>query len=305
MRRITMSIFGDILVYFRKRQKQTQQEFINELSQSHEEFSALNPVTLSRWENGTTETSLYRKRLILKYFLENPLFDSEHYRNIIRDRYTSLYSPLSKVFEHNYDTLIHNLPQLRIGLEEYEKSSLPQCDDITRLQHIIDIEVASHAPMYYQNSVQQLQKLASHPESYTLIIEKNHQHLGHFIMYKVPSEVSKRIINYEFKERDLAYSDLCPPNTPGDYYIHALYGVNPTMASILNVETYLYLFDNIKTINNIVIFSSRKDGVRLAKAYGIGVVKSGEDLHYGINWSGMSSPVEEILFSDTVLKLVF
>ena len=300
-----MSIFGNILVQFRKLQKHTQQEFITALSQFHEEFNALNTVTLSRWENGTTETSLYRKRLILKYFLSKGLFDSKQYRNLIRDRYTSLYSPLSKVFEHNYETLIHNLPQLRIGIEAYERFSLHQYNDITRLQHIVDIEVASHAPMYYQNSVQQLQKLISHPASYSLVIEKNHQHLGHFIMYKIPQEVSKKLTNYELKEKDLSYNDLCKPQDSGDYYVHALYGVNPMMASMLNVETYLYLFDNINTINNIVIFSSRKDGVRLAKAYGIELVQSGEDLQYGINWSGMSSPVEDILFSDTVLKLVF
>jgi len=300
-----MSIFGDILVQFRKHQQQTQQQFINKLAYFDTEFGALNTVTLSRWENGTTETSLYRKRLILKYFYANNLFDVEPYRTLIRKRYSTLYGPLSKVFEHNYETLIHNLPQLRIGHHEYEKMSLKECDNLSHFQHIIDIEMASHAPMYYQNSVKQLQKLVLHPASYSLVIEKNHQHLGHFIMYKVPQKVSKALIHYKLKEKNLNYSDLCQPQEPGDYYIHALYGVNPMMAAMLNVETYLYLFDNINTINNIVIFSSRKDGVRLAKAYGIEVVESGEDLHYGINWSGMCSPVEEILFSDTVLKLVF
>jgi len=300
-----MNIFGHILQQCRQVQGQTQQEFIYEITQFNEEFSALNTVTLSRWENGTTETSLYRKRLILKYFHSKGLLTLEPCRSLIRDRYSALYTPLSKIFEHNYASIIHNLPTLRITQDEYEKHTLSTCKDGSRLQHIIDIEVASHAPMYYQNSIQQLQRLASHPESYTLIIEKNRQHLGHFIMYKVPSVVSKKILNYELKERDLSYSDLCSPKTSGDYYIHALYGVNPTMASILNVETYLHLFDNIDTINNIIIFSSRKDGVRLAKAYGIEVMKSGEDLHYGINWSGMCSPVEDILFSDTVLKLVF
>ena len=300
-----MSIFGDILVQFRKHLQQTQQQFISELSYFDAEFGALNTVTLSRWENGTTETSLYRKRLILKYFHANNLLNVEPCRTLIRERYSALYGPLSQVFEHNYETLIHNLPQLRIGRHEYEKTSLKECDNPSRLQHIIDIEVASHAPQYYQNSVEELRKLVSHPSSHSLLIEKNQQHLGHFIMYKVPSKVSQKLIHYELKERELSEHDLCPPEEHGDYYVHALYGVNPMMAAMLNVETYLYLFDNIGTINNIVIFSSRKDGLRLAKAYGIEVVESGEDLHYGINWSGMSSPVEDILFSDTVLKLVF
>ena len=300
-----MSIFGNILYQSRQLQKQTQQQFITEISQFNEEFFALNTVTLSRWENGTTETSLYRKRLILKYFLSKGLFNIEAFSTLILKRYSALYTPLSKTFQHNYQSVIHNLPQLRIGLEEYDKFSLSKYSESFQLQHIIDIEVASHAPMYYQNSTEKLLKLVSHPASYSLVIEKNHQHFGHFIMYKVPQEISKKIINYELKERDLAYSDLCPKQESGDYYIHAFYGVNPMMAAMLNVETYLHLFKNISTINNIVIFSSRKDGVRLAKAYGIEMVESGEDLHYGINWNGMLSPVEDILFSDTVLKLVF
>ena len=300
-----MGIFGKILYQCRHEHQQTQLQFIVEISQFNEEFSALTPVTLSRWENGTTETSLYRKRLILKYFRTKGFLDIEPCRSLIRERYTVLYTPLSKIFEHNYESLIHNLPKLRIGLDDYDKFSLAECQDHHRLQHIIDIEIASHAPLYYKSTATQLKKLASHSESYTLVIEKNRQHLGHFMMYKLKPERSEKLIKYQLKEFQLTLEDLSQPHEIGDYYIHALYGVNPMIASILNVDTYLYLFDNIDTINDIVIFSSRRDGIRLAKAYGIEVAYTGEDLHYGISWSGMRSSVDDILFSDTVLKLVF
>ena len=300
-----MNTFGTILYQCRQEQKQTQKQFIDELAAYNEEFISLTPVTLSRWENGTTETSLYRKRLILKYIHSKGLLQIEPCRTLIRDRYNALYTPLSKVFEHNYESLIHNLPKLRISLEEYERSTLKECNDDDRLQHIIDIESASHAPHYYKNTPKSIKELIENPASYSIIIERNGQHLGHFMMYKVHSEVSKKIIEYRLKEHELSIQDLCPIDKKGDYYIHALYGVNPLIASILNVDTYLYLFDNIDTINNIVIFSSRKDGLRLAKAYGIEVIKSGEDMKYGVSWSGMRSPLEDILFSDTVLKLVF
>jgi len=300
-----MSVFGDILYRFRHEQGQTQQQFITEISLYAQEFMALNTVTLSRWENGTTETSLYRKRLILKFFHTKGLLNFEPYRSLIRDRYKVLYLPLSKIFEHNYETLIHNLPKLRVNLDAYDKSSLLQSQDLAHLQHIIDIEVASHAALYYKNSPKRLQELTADEGSYSLIIEKSRQHLGHFIMYKITHDTSDKIIHYQLKEDDLALEHFCSPEEVGDYYIHALYAVNPLIASILNVDTYLHLFDHISAIKDIVIFSSRKDGVRLAKAYGIEVVESGEDLHYGISWHGMRSPVEDILFSDTVLKLVF
>ena len=55
----------------------------------------------------------------------------------------------------------------------------------------------------------------------------------------------------------------------------------------------------------IMIFSTRTDGVLLTKDYGIEVVANGEDEVHDFKWYGMLSPVEEILFSDTVLKLIF
>lgn len=59
------------------------------------------------------------------------------------------------------------------------------------------------------------------------------------------------------------------------------------------------------TIDNMMIFSTRTDGVLLTKDYGIKMLAQGKDEEYGFEWHGMLSPVEDILFSDTVLKLIF
>jgi transcriptional regulator with XRE-family HTH domain len=300
-----LSIFGDLLKNFRKLQHQTQTEFIEEIAAFSNEFSALNTVTLSRWENDTTGTSLHRKRLILKYFHSKGLLKQAAYIELIENRFKQLVEPLSATFEHNYASIIHNLPQLRIASDAYEVHTLSEINDTLRYQHIINIEEASHADGFYQTSISQLQELVSHPNSFTMVIEKNGQHLGHFIMYKVKSETTEKLVHNRLKERDLSKKDLCDVGEDGDYYIHALYGVNQTIAAMLNTETYIHLLHHIDTINNIVIFSSRKDGVRLAKAYGIQVVDKGEDTTYNLTWHGMCSPVEDILFSDTVLKLVF
>ena len=82
-----ISIFGDILYKFRHEQGQTQQQFISEISLYDQEFIALNTVTLSRWENGTTETSFYRKRFILTFIYSKGLLNCEPYRSLIRKRY--------------------------------------------------------------------------------------------------------------------------------------------------------------------------------------------------------------------------
>ena len=53
------------------------------------------------------------------------------------------------------------------------------------------------------------------------------------------------------------------------------------------------------------IFSSRKDGLRLARDYGMQLVDKGENKAHHFSWHGLLSPVENILFSDTVLRLIF
>jgi hypothetical protein len=61
----------------------------------------------------------------------------------------------------------------------------------------------------------------------------------------------------------------------------------------------------MKTTDNVLIFSSRKDGVLLTRDYGIELIDSGIDETFGFKWHGLMSPVEDILLSDTVVKIIF
>jgi len=300
-----MSVFSEILVSCRKALGLTQVELLSELANYDDTFENLNNVTLSRWENGTTETSLNRKRLLLKYFSQRLLLESAPCNNMVKKRLELLYHPLAKFFEHNYASLIHNLPQLRVALEAYNIISLHEHQELHRFENIVNLEEASHAEGYYRTSAQSLQLLCQHPSTFAITVEHNEQHLGHFIMHKIKEDIVQRLIHYKMTEAEITVEDFASPSEKGSYYVHALYGVNPTIASIVNTKAYLYLYEHLKQIDNVVIFSTRKDGLRLAKAYGIEVIDTGVDESYNIIWSGMRSPVEDILFSDTVLKLVF
>ena len=125
------------------------------------------------------------------------------------------------------------------------------------------------------------------------------------MMFKLKSSIALELVHNKIHEHSITQEHLCAASSKGSYYVHALYGVNPTIAALLNTKTYIYLFDNMKNIEDIVIFSSRKDGVRLARAYGIRTIASGRNDKYDFTWHGMKSPVENIIFSDTVLRLVF
>lgn len=300
-----MQIISKILIVYRKKYQLTQEKLCVEFSLFSNEFISLTPVTLSRWENGVSRASLLRKRLIMKYLISKGLLKSEPFCSIVKERLEALPEPLSAVFDHNYESIIHNLPDFGIDLKAYEYISIDEATSAELLEYIINIEVVSHAVGYYQTSPQQLRILSKHPSSFSLLIKRNGQHLGHFIMYKLKPESAKNIVHYTLSEHDIELADLAAVDEIGSYYVHAFFAANPLLAAVLNTQAYLHFFELFEVIDDIVVLSSRKDGVRLARSYGIELQDKGFDEQYGLSWNGMSSPVEDILFSDTVLKLVF
>ena len=303
-----MSVIGKLLVLIRQEQGLTQEELVIKLAFASSVFNSLNTVTLSRWETGTTSTSYKKKRGLLKIFTANGWLRSGPCHNYVRERFEYLCRPLTAVLEHNYESLVANVPTLKVGLDEYNIHSLQSAKVNCKKHHfdnIIDIEDASNPTGYYTVTPESLQKLCSHKSSFAIVCERKTQHLGHFLMFKVKNDVARDLTHNRINEHSITNEHCCGATVKGCYYIHALYGVNPTIAALLNSKAYIYLFDNMSGIDNIVIFSSRKDGLRLAKAYGIKTVAKGRNRKCNFTWHGMESPVEDILFSDTVLRLVF
>jgi len=122
---------------------------------------------------------------------------------------------------------------------------------------------------------------------------------------KLNNHVALEIAHHQKNEFDLKSSDFCDLNECGTYYVHALYGRSPKIAAQLNVKAYLHLFENLKYIDNIMIFSTRTDSLLLTKDYGIKIIDRGENDEYGFEWYGMLFSIEDILFCSTVIKLVF
>jgi hypothetical protein len=300
-----LNTISDLLVQYRDYSKITQKKLVEELSTYSDEFKNLNTVTVSRWETGTTTPSLLKKKLLLYFFADSECLTSDGAcHDIVQEAYERLYEPLSTVFTRKYQYLIGNLPEHRTGQHRVENlKSFSQKEE--HIEHIIDIEVATNATSYYSVTQSLLAQWCTHPSTFCVIAERKKQHLGHFIMLKLKNHVAKEIAQHKRSEFDLQSSDFCDVNKSGTYYVHALYGRSPKIAAELNVKAYLHLFENLKYIDNVMIFSTRVDGVLLTKDYGIEIIDSGENEEYGFKWYGMLSPVEDILFSDTVLKLVF
>ena len=299
-----MNPIGKLLYAYRKERKLTQKEFAESLSEYAEEFRALNGVTLSRWETGVTEPSMRKKKKMLRYIFSDSSFDCKSCRDIAIDNYGRLYNSLHKVFSDSYQYIIGNLPEQNI--DEYNFHVIKHSGIYSDfVEHVIDIERASNAKGYYSVAKERLEGWCRHPSSFALVCERKKQHLGHFLMFKLKNSAVEDIVRHKRSEMSLEEQDFCMPYEKGSYYVHALYGCNPKIAAMLNVEAYIYLFKNMDYIDDLMIFSSRTDGVLLTRDYGIEEIASGYDEEFGFKWHGMLSPVEDILFSDTVIRLVF
>ena len=300
-----MNTISELLVGYREMSKLTQQELVDQLSSYSEDFKNLNTVTISRWETGTTSPGLGKKKQLLRFFADRgSLYDDSKCHKVVENAYNNLYAPLSDVFTRNYQYLIGNFPEFELD-HSHVHSLRSFFDKRAHFEHIIDIETVTNVPNYYTLTPMQLGSLCDQPSSYAIICERKKQHLGHFVMFKIKNEVAQKVVRHQKSEYSITTSDLCGVNENGTYYVHALYGKNPKIAALLNVHAYLHLFKHMKTVDNVMIFSSRKDGVLLTKDYGIALIDKGRDETYGFDWHGLMSPVEDILFSDTVVKLIF
>ena len=296
---------GELLLSYRKLHAMTQKDLAEKLSHFSEECKAINAVAISRWETGATEPSLKKKKIFLKFFAAEGCLKKGPCYELLRKQYEKLYASLSSVFTRRYQYLIGNSPDLgldkNVSIHRIESGN-DHMDEY--LDHIIEIEKATNVPGYYTVTQETMKGWCQNPGTFAIVYERKKQHLGHFVMLKVKNSTAEAIAHNRRSELSITADDLCTPEEKGSYYIHALYGQNPKIAAHLNVEAYLFLFDHLDTIDNIVIFSSRTDGVELTKDYGIAMVAEGKDEVFGFTWKGMLSPVEDILFSDTVVKLI-
>jgi len=301
----TVTTIGKLLNKYREHHNLTQQELAQQLSAYCYDFKNLNSVTISRWETGTTTPGCNKKQQLLHFLVSTQCFHriSECYE-IAKSAYESLFAPLSKLFNRNYQYLIGNFPEFKIDHSNiHPLTEFPNKSE--HYEHIIDIETATNVEGYYSVTKERLRTLCEHPSSFSIICERKKQHLGHFVMFKVKNDVAEEIVHHKRKEYTVTPADLCRPDEKGTYYIHALYGKNPSIAAWLNVYAYLHLFEHIEHIDNVMIFSSRKDGPQLTKDYGIELIKKGYNDFFGFEWHGFMSPVEKILFSDMVVKRIF
>ena len=299
-----MSVMGELIYAYRKENNLTQNEMVEALANFSPNLNKLNTVTLSRWETGTTSPGLLKKRSILKFLLSHSTLQRSAVYEMIKERYRLLSGATESPLPGPNAALLGNLPVFEEEsdcLFDLQKSEHQDAF----LEHIVDIEKSTHAGGYCRLSAERLKAYLQVPSTFAVVCARKNHYLGHFIMLKIKEESAEAIVRNRKSKYDIAPEALCSIAESGSYIMLAIYASNPKYAMKLRTEAYLFLLENIATIKDFLIFSTRTDGATMHKNYGIAEVAQGEDETYGFRWFGLRSPVEDILLSDTVIKLIF
>jgi len=299
-----VSIIGKLIYTYRKEYGITQEALVEALSGISPDLKKLNTVTLSRWETGTTSPGDRKKKTLLKFIVSRDYAKNTRVHTMLQERFRLLAEATSSVLPGANEHLVGNLPLFDIAHNCIDLLSISHGEK-AYLEHILDIEKAAHAPGYCRLSMPQMKKYLQYPSTFSVVCRHKQHYLGHFIMLKIKAETAEAIAHDQRSKYDIRPDELCSSKEPGSYVILAVYASNAHYAMLMKTEAYLFLLDNIATVKDLVIFSTRTGGETMSRNYGIKQIAEGKDEQYGFKWFGLQSPVEDILFSDTVVKLIF
>jgi len=298
-----LNIISKLLLTYRDISHLTQKELSAELFFFSDAFEAVNAVTLSRWETGVTVPAKQRKVLLLKFILSKGCAKEEKCLDLFIELYKNIQKPLEDTLSLQLKHMIGNFPESREG--EYTLHQLRDTKDTTNhLDILIQIEKSMSTAGTYKVSESQIDKWCSYLASFACLCEQNGQYAGHHILLKLKTAVADEIIHHKREVTTLDENDFCSQKEKGTYLFFAFYGRSPKVTALLSVEHYLFLLENTPYIDNIAIYSTREDIETLLQGYGVAHVATGKDEKHNVTWHGFSAPVEEVLFSSSVLQAI-
>ena len=299
-----MNFFGQLLYTYRDTHRLTQEQCVSDMMHFSDTFSKLNTVTFSRWETGSTSPGTPKKQQVLKYLFSKGFFNDREVKAMLKERYTNFEAYLEKAFRKQYRSMIGNFPE-----QHQSERTLYHLNNYKykqkHLEHIINIGASMTVEGYYTLSVEQLEAWCSYPSTFAIVSDYHGQHAGHYIILKIKNDVAEDIAFHRKSPLTLSKNDFCAVEEKGTCFVFTFYARSPKIAAWLIVEHYRYFVQNSEFIDNVMIYTTRDDTMLATKNYGIKIVQSGKDPEYGVNWVGMLSPLEDILFSSKVVGEIY
>lgn len=299
-----MNFFGQLLYTYRSNNNLTQEKVVSDMMHFSDSFSKLNTVTLSRWETGSTSPGIQKKQQVLKYLFSKGFFNDKEVKAMLKERYVHFEENLEKAFCKQYRSMIGNFPEPHqperaiYHLNNYKYKQ-------KHLEHIVNIGASMTVEGYYTLSVEQLEEWCGYPSTFAIVSDYHGQHAGHYVIMKIKNDVAEDIAFHRKSPFTLSKDDFCTVEEKGTCFLFTLYARSPKVAALLIVEHYRYFVQNSEFIDKIMIYTTRDDTISATKNYGIKIIQSGKDPEHGVNWVGMLSPLEDILFSSKVVGEIY
>ena len=296
--------FNEYLKSCRERYNLTQEQLVQELYNTDDEFGGLNTGTLSRWERGATQPSLSRQVSIIKVFqnyntMVFPCFeDLEH---------EEIENSICKIGVHNLlgnsKRLVLNLLSNVIQVDDMKIIHVRQTENIDQvliMPHALDKELTNNFSMLKE---EHFKTWALHPSNLFLVSEYQGQFFGMLFVLRLKPEVFEKLLSFQMDEQDIATEDFATFEEKGCNYILSFFASNEKSASLLFLRYYAHLIANQNTISDVGALTILDDGRKLISRLKLKYLK---DVHVKEGHiSSHRATLSEVLLNEDVLKMIF
>lgn len=294
--------FNEYLKTCRERYHLTQEQLVQELYNSDDEFSGLNTGTLSRWERGSTQPNLSKQMSIVRLFQKHSthLFPCFCDKDNIEDEIcrVGIRNLIGNSKEH-----ILTFPTSVFTVDKININHIRKDEDIELMLKMPLSIIKGITSNYFQVDINHLKSWALHPSSLFLVAECEGQFFGMLFALRLKPDVFKRVISFKMQIRDITEDDLAGFEEESCNLPIAFFAYNEKTATLLFLRYYAHLIANQDSIIEVgttpLLDGDRKLGKAIHLTHLADLkVESG-------TLSSYSAPLEDVLINEDVLKMIF
>ena len=294
--------FNDYLKTCRERYGLTQEQLVQELYNANDEFSGLNPSTLSRWERGTTRPSLSRQVSIIKLFKKYSTHFFPCFCDIDNVEDELCRVGIRNLIGHSKEHIL-KFPTKAFTVDDIKVSHIRSYKDLDIMLEMPHAIIAGLTNNFFNIDIDHLKSWALHPASLFVIAEHEGQFMGAFFTLRLKPDVFKKIISFEIQVNDVTENDIATFEEEACSFPIGFFAYNEKVASLLFLRYYAHLIANQDTIIEVGSTPLLDGGRKLVEA--IHLTHLNDSNIENDTVSAYSAPLEDVLINQEVLKMIF
>jgi len=294
--------FNEYLKTCRERYSLTQEQLVQELYNSSDEFSGLTTGTLGRWERGATHPNLSKQVGIVKVFQKysTHLFPCFYDQDKIEDELCRV--GIKNLIGHSKVHVL-KFPTNVFTVDDIKVSHVRSHKDIAFMLKMPVSILNGITSNEFKIEVEQLTSWALHPTSLFVVAECDGQFFGMFFALRLKPDVFKKIISLEMHIHDITEDDFASFEEEACSLPFSFFAYNEKTASLLYIRYYAHLIANQNSILEVGTTPLLDEGRKVVKSMHLThlhdkVIEKG-------TLSAYSAPLEDVLINEDVLRMVF